>query len=158
MGGAHLFLRREDIFDHFEDAIEPWQSKHQHHHAANARRFDKLLITVSDVMEVFAVTLCFRMLLAANRHIKLGGGFARQDLAQPLDGGRREGRIDHKVGAGEAKHNARFGVRGEAGINKQFPLVAAMDWQQKRQRSRRGDEFAHQPGGLIAIEKLVRYL
>jgi hypothetical protein len=33
-----------------------------------------------------------------------------------------------------------------------------MNGQQKRQRGRRRNQFAHQPGGFIAVEKLVGHL
>ena len=50
VGGGHLFLRREAVFDHLKHPVKPRQGKHQHHHPANARRFNKLLIAASNVV------------------------------------------------------------------------------------------------------------
>ncbi len=81
---GHLFLRREFIFDHLKYAVEARKGKYQHHHAANAGRFNKLLIGGGDIAQVLPVAFRFGVLLTANRHIQLGRGFARQDLTQPL--------------------------------------------------------------------------
>ena len=95
------------------------------------------------------------MLLTANRHIQLGGGFARQDLPQPFHQRGRQRCVHHEIGAGEAKYNAGLGAGGQAGIDKQFPVICAMDGEQKRYDGRWRDQFSYQPGGFIAIEKLV---
>ena len=155
VGGGHLLLRREAVFDHLEHPVKPRQGKHQHHHPANARRLDKLLIAASDVVQIFAIAFGFGVLLAANRHIQLGRGFTRQDLAQPFHQSAGQGRINHKIGTREAKNDARFGMGGQAGIDKQLALVAAMDRQQEGQRGHRHHQFAHQPGGFVAIEQLI---
>ena len=155
VGGGHLFLRREAVFDHLKHPVKPRQGKHQHHHPANARRLNKLLIAASDVVQIFTIAFGFSVLLAANRHIQLGRGFPRQDLAQPFHQGAGQWRINHKIGTREAKHDARFGMGGQAGIDKQLALVAAMDRQQKGQRGHRHHQFAHQPGGFITIEQLI---
>ncbi len=84
MGGRHLFLRRKFVFDDFKDAVEARQGKHQHHHAADPRRFDKLLIAMGKIEQIFAVTFGLRVFLTADRHIQFSGGFTGQDLAQPL--------------------------------------------------------------------------
>ncbi len=125
--GGHLFLRRESVLNHLKDPVEARQRKHQHHHATNARRFDELLIGRGDIAQVLPVAFCFGVLLATNGHIQLGGGFTRQDLAQPLHqrGGQRS--VHHKIGTGEAKHDAGLGAGSQAGINKQFPVVGTMD-------------------------------
>ena len=46
-------------------------------------------------------------------------------------------------------------MSGQAGIDKQLALVAAMDRQQEGQRGHRHHQFAHQPGGFITIEQLI---
>ncbi len=156
--GGHLFLRRESVLNHLKDPVEARQRKNQHHHAANAGRFDELLIGRGDIAQVLPVAFRFGVLLATNGHIQLGGGFTRQDLAQPLHqrGGQRS--VHHKIGTGEAKHDAGLGAGSQAGINKQFPVVGTMNGQQKRHNGRRRNQFAHQPGRFIAVEKLVGYL
>ncbi|VFS21470.1 Uncharacterised protein [Salmonella enterica subsp. enterica serovar Typhimurium] len=49
MGGRHLFLRGEFVFNDFKYPVETWQGKHQHHHAADARRLNKFLIAFSQI-------------------------------------------------------------------------------------------------------------
>ena len=158
MGGCHLFLRREAVLDDLKYPVKPRQSKHQHHHAANPRRFNKLLITLGNVVQVFPIALGFRMLLAANCHIQFGGGFTRENLTQPLNQRAGQRRVNHKIGAGEAKNDAGFGVRCQTGIDKQFTFIRTMDREKKRQRRYWRDEFTHQPGRLIAIKQFVRHL
>ena len=152
---GHLFLRRECIFDDLKNPVKSRQRKDQHHHAANAGRFDKLLIGGGDITQILPVAFRFGMLLTANRHIQLGGGFARQDLAQPLHQGGRQRSVDHKIGAGEAKHNAGLSAGGQAGIDKQFAVIGTVYGQQKRHGGGGRHELAHQPCGFIAVEKLV---
>ena len=153
--GGHLFLRREPVFNDLKYAVEPRKRKHQHHHAANARRFDKLFICGGDITQVFPIAFRFSVLLTANRHIQLGGGFARQDLPQPFHQRGRQRCVHHEIGAGEAKYNAGLGAGGQAGIDKQFPVICAMDGEQKRYDGRWRDQFSYQPGGFIAVKKLV---
>ena len=50
MGGGHLFLRRKAVLDHLKHPVKARQGKHQHHHPANTRRFNKLLIAASNVV------------------------------------------------------------------------------------------------------------
>ena len=158
VGGGHLLLRRKAVFDHLKYPVKSRQSKDQHHHAADARRLNKLLIAAGNILQVFAIAFRLRMLLAANRHIQFGGGFTRQNIAQPFNQRTGQRRVDHKIGAGEAKHDARFGMSRQTGINKQFALLAAMEWQQKRQGCHRRNQFTHQPGGFIAVKEFVRDL
>ena len=129
VGRGHLFLRRKFVFDNFEDPIESGQSKHQHHHAAYPRCFDKLFIAAGQIQQIFTVAFGFRMLLTANRHIQLGGSFTGQDLTQPLDQCRRQRRVDHKVRAGKTKHNAGFRRSRQTSIDKQFAFVSAVNRQ-----------------------------
>ncbi len=129
VGGRHLFLRRKFVFNDFKHPVKARQGKHQHHHTADPRRFNKLLITVDQVEQILPITFRFCMLLTANRHIQFSGGFTGQDLAQPLHQCRGQRGIHHKVGAGEAKHNARLRRRGQAGIDKQFAFFCPVDWQ-----------------------------
>ncbi|MFI3411377.1 hypothetical protein, partial [Citrobacter braakii] len=42
--------------------VEAWQGKYQHHHAADPRRFDKLLIAMGKIEQIFAVTFGLRVL------------------------------------------------------------------------------------------------
>ena len=155
MRGAHLLLRGEFILNHLKHAVEARQCENQHHHAADPRRFDKLLISRGDITQVFPITFRFGMLLTANRHVQLGGGFARQDLAQPLHQGGRQWGIDHEIGTGEAKYDTGLSAGSQAGIDKQFAVVGTVNGQQKRHDGCRRNQFAHQPGGLIPVEKLV---
>ena len=158
MRGGHLFLRRESVFNHLKDPVETRQRKHQHHHTANAWRFNKLLVGRRDIAQVLPVAFRLGVLLTANGHIQLGGGFARQDLAQPLHQRGRQRGVHHEIGAGETKHDAGLGAGGQAGIDKQFPVVGTVNGQQKRHNGGRRNQFADQPGGFIAVEKLVSHL
>ena len=127
VGGRHLFLRRELVFDDFKYPVESRQREHQHHHPANARRFDKLLVGAGDVVQVLTVAFRFRVLLAANRHIQFSGSFARQDLPQPLDQSSGQRGVNHKVGTREAKDDARLFGGGQAGIDEKLPFIGAMN-------------------------------
>ena len=109
-------------------------------------------------MQVFPIALGFRMLLAANRHVQFSGGFPRENLAQPLDQRAGQRRVNHKIGAGEAKNDAGFGMCRQTGVDKQFAFIGAMDWQKKRQRRHRRNQFADQPGRLIAVKQFIRHL
>ena len=129
VGGRHLFLRGEFVFDDFKHPVKARQGKHQHHHAADPRRFNKLLIAMGKIEQIFAVTFGLRVFLTANRHVQFGGGFTGQDLAQPLHQRRGQRSVNHKIGAGEAKHNARLRRRGQTGIDKQFAFISPVDWQ-----------------------------
>ncbi|MNC39670.1 hypothetical protein D3C75_883400 [compost metagenome] len=154
----NLFLRRKFVFDHFEYPIKGRQRKHQHHHAFHARRNNKLLLRLRHKIQVFTVAFGFTMLLAADRHIQFGGGFTRQDLPQPLDHRRWQRGIDHKVGAGEAKHDAGFGLAGQAGINEQRARLAVVDRQQERVNPVGHPQLTDQPGRLVTVEQLITNL
>ena len=69
VGGRHLFLRRELIFNDFKNPVEPRQRKDQHHHATYARRFNELLIAAAQIQQILAIALGLRMFLTANRHV-----------------------------------------------------------------------------------------
>ncbi|MNC50869.1 hypothetical protein D3C75_1001350 [compost metagenome] len=43
--GSDFFLRGKLIFNHLENPVKTRKCKYQHHHAANTRRFNKLLIS-----------------------------------------------------------------------------------------------------------------
>ena len=140
--GGHLFLRGKLVFYDFKHPVEARQRKHQHHHAANTRRFNKLFIGVGDVVQVFTIAFGFGVLLTANRHIQLGGGFARQNFAQPFHQSRRQRRVNHKVGAGKTEDDAGLNRGGQAGIDEQLPFFGAVNGYEKRQRAGRHDELA----------------
>ena len=158
VSGSHLFLRREAVLDDLKYPVKARQGKHQHDHPADPRRFNKLFIAAGKIVQVFPIAFRFRMLLAANRHVQFGGGFTRQNLAQPLDQRAGQRRVNHKIGAGEAKNDTGFGMRRQASIDKQFAFICTMDWQKKRQRGHRRNQFAYQPGCLIAVKKFIRHL
>ena len=151
----HLFLRGEFVFNHFKHPIEGWQGEHQHHHALHPRRDNELLLRLRHKGQVFAIAFGFAVLLAADRHVQLGGGFARQDLAQPLHHRRRQRRIDHKIRSGEAEDDAGLGLTGQAGVDKQRARLAVVDRQQERINAVGQTQLADQPGGLVAIEQFV---
>ena len=130
--GGHLFLRGKLVFNDFKHPVEARQGKHQHHHAANARRFNKLFIGVGDVVQVFTIAFRFGVLLTANRHIELGGGFAGQDFAQPFHKSRRQRRVHHKVGAGKTEDDAGLDRGGQAGIDEQLAFIGTMNGNEKR--------------------------
>ncbi|MNZ61744.1 hypothetical protein D3C78_798450 [compost metagenome] len=73
----HLFLWCKLIFNDFKHAVKTGQREHQHHHAADTRRFNKLLIGAGDVVQIFAIAFGFSVLLATNCHVEFGGGFDR---------------------------------------------------------------------------------
>ncbi|MNT07074.1 hypothetical protein D3C72_1417630 [compost metagenome] len=135
----HLFLRREFIFDDLKHTIKTRQREDQHHHPADSGRFDELLVATADVVQVFAIALSFRVLLAANRHIQLSGGFDRQQLAQPLHQRGGVWRINHEIGAGETEDNARLGAGCQAGVDKKLAVIRTMDRQQKGNGGRGGE-------------------
>ncbi|MNV66576.1 hypothetical protein D3C71_1593340 [compost metagenome] len=95
------------------------------------------------------------MLLAANRHIQFGGGFARQYFSQPLDHRCRKRCVNHKVRTCETEDDTGLGLTGQAGIDKQGTGIAVMDRQQERIDRIRHPQLTYQPGSLVTVKELI---
>ncbi len=109
------------------------------------------------MVAVVAIELGLAVLLAADGVVDLVIGLVGHDLAQEGDKQRRFAGINHKVGAGEAKHDGGEIRLKDDGVDIDA-MAGAEQGQDKGEDLIPGPDQPHQIGPLVAVEHLFEQL